>query len=181
MNVLGTVPAAWTQVWHETRWFRTRSETQTVRYLDWTIDGRPLRDYFPDDAGEAGPETTSLVASPVQGTTNLGMSNLHHLLGTRATAAGWDTFDDGRIALLFCPTCADLDCATLSCELVITPSTVEWRDVGWQVGYLPFLDPEATATQTPKAFTFERQPYESLLSRILDAGRQQPEGWTTSP
>jgi hypothetical protein len=57
--------------------------------------------------------------------------------------------------------CGDLGCRALSADVVVTATTVEWRELGWQVDYEPF---DATDVIEPaRGFIFDRNEYEAVL------------------
>ncbi len=93
-------------------------------------------------------------------------SRLDRLLGKRGVpiAPFGAAFQDGRVALLLCA-CGDLDCPTLSANVVVNDATVEWRDVGWQVSYEPFEAQDVVREQPH--MTFERSAYEALVADLL--------------
>jgi len=70
----------------------------------------------------------------------------------------------GRVALLYCR-CGDLDCRTLSARIVVNEVSVEWRDIGWQVGHGPF--DFADQVGRPAHAVFDREAYEELLVDLL--------------
>lgn len=159
MNVLGTAAAQMT--WTEYRGFiRNRLVVHELVYEDWVVDGIPLRQLV-----SARPETPR----PVQEKTRLcemwpetAFDGLRRLLGDEPC-----DFNDGRVALLVCPIDADLGCRALSATLVLDDEAVEWRDVGWQVDYEPFVAADG-GFDPPMHFRFHRRAYTELLRALLD-------------
>ncbi|KZB87272.1 hypothetical protein [Amycolatopsis regifaucium] len=140
MNTLGVVPSV-------TRW-----NDGEARFLDWTIDGVALRELVPMQ------ERTPLSLDDDR-SREWAVENLSRLLGRLP-----GDFDDGRVALLFCPLCGDLGCGGYSVELVFGDDEVEWRAFGRQYDYEPFHpDQEVPFTGA----RFERKAYEKLLGDLL--------------
>lgn len=137
-----------------------------VQFLDFLIDGRPLRDLLevPDDTKQPIQETTALRED--HNWPNAAVEQLDRLLGVLL-----GDFDDGRIALLMCTACGDLACGAVSMELVQTPQAITWQRFGWQDGVTdepqPWLFPE-------QSFTFDRTEYEHLLRSLRDRYRRLP-------
>ena len=136
-------------------------KTRTVEVLheEWTLDGEPLRDVirlsFPDEMASPVEEVTLLSDRWVSSTP---VRALERLL-----AGSPGDFDDGRIALYVCQVDGDFGCATLSVEVAIGEAVVEWRNLGWQVDYLP----DVVAPVPSVSVRFERAQYESLLTDAL--------------
>lgn len=140
MNTLGVTPAL-------TRWNEGES-----RFLDWTIDGVPLRELVPMQ------EQTPLFLDDAKwrGTA---IETLSRLLGRLP-----GDFADGRVALLMCPLCGDLGCGGYSVEVVFGDGWVDWRAFGWQCDYEPF-EPEQEFSFA--GARFDRTAYETLLGDLL--------------
>lgn len=167
---------------------RTGDE-ERLAFLDWTIDGVPLRKTFGD--GEEDTNSTLLYedADPTDRLENLRrlrefdtppptfepryhrtwFDRLVRLRGT--PIAPWGTaFSDGRVCLLYC-FCGDLDCPTLSTQVVTHADKVEWREIGWQVTYEPF---ESNQSELVNA-VFERKAYETLIDNLLQGDWSLPD------
>ena len=160
--------------YHDERvgWFRHKSVEHTITYLDWTIDGRPLRELVRYVDGSV-PREVSVLQNDWSAL-GVGRSLLNSLLGLPARGGFDVAMPDGRIALLFCPTCFDLCCATLTTEVEISDSYVEWRDIAWQVGYDPL---DLTDSEfDPPTLTFDRAQYEAELNRLLNLERARLSG-----
>lgn len=147
----------------DTRWFRTRRTTHRIEFMDWAVDGRPLRQMLAGEDGEPPQEVTALHNPDVP--TGFKRQTLRALLAESEPTEHWTTMPDGRVALLYCNVCYDLDCATLTTELVFEQDLVQWVNIGWQVGYEPFeLNQDGT---NALSFTFERWQYEAVLRTLL--------------
>lgn len=129
-----------------------------VTFLDFLVNGRPLRDLLdvPEDWEE-----------PLQGTTVLRddwrptavTGYLDRLLGVLP-----GDYDDGRVSLLICPICGDLWCGALSMELIVSPRTVTWHKFGWQGD----ADDDEPQPFQERSFTFDRAEYEQLLRGLRE-------------
>lgn len=162
LSVLGTTAAVSGYDVITTRWFRDRTVIHRVEFLDWTVDGTALRELVRWPDGEPQ-EVTAL--QNVETAPDLQRQSVNALLGGPEVAGLWTRMPDGRVPLLFCVACYDLDCQTLTAELMIGPEVVEWREIGWQVGYEPF----DIRQQEPSPFTvsFARPQYEAVLRELL--------------
>ncbi len=157
---LGTVASSVDLQEHRTKWFRSEITTRTIKFLDWTIDGRPLREIVRYQDGLPSDTTGMRGDWPAEYT----RQSLAVLLDV--SAGGPEVrMDDGRIALLYCLACGDLGCGALTAQVVTGPETVEWRDIGWQNDYEPF-DPSG---QDLPIFTvtFNRAQYEATIGALL--------------
>jgi len=130
----------------------TRWNDGGARFLDWTIDGVALRDLVPTD------HQTPLCLDG-NGWREAAVATLSRLLGDLP-----GDFDDGRVALVFCPLCGDLGCGAYSVEVVFGDDVVEWRTFGWQTDYEPFEDSEEYKFTGAR---FERKAYETVLRDLL--------------
>lgn len=143
-----------------------RSKTVALppaRFLDWTVDGEPLRSHFELDDGNPCQEVTFLVEGS-EGD-RFAIESLKVLLAESSSGFDpWVQYSDGRAGVLFCPQCGGLDCGALSVEVVVSDDFVEWRNVAYQdgmtgevlTGYGPVL-----------SLRFNRVEYESLLRTLL--------------
>lgn len=143
--------------------FRRKASTEERAFEDWTIDGVALRQLVAQRSGwpeEAGVPADHPALRSDDFWPELAVSNLRSLLGEVP-----GELPDGRVALLYCPVCADIGCGALTAELVMDGETVEWRDVGWQADE----DFDATRDGFPASLTlrFSREPYLALLRRLL--------------
>ncbi|CAN5270826.1 hypothetical protein BH09ACT10_BH09ACT10_18240 [soil metagenome] len=145
-------------------WFRRRQVDRTITYLDWAINGLPLREHLKYVDGSSPGEVTVLQndwAAP-----GVGRQLIETLLGKESSSNYDVAMPDRRVAVLFCAYCFDLDCATVTAVIVFSNDVVEWRDVGWQVSYesLDLSDGEFD----PPTFRFDRAQYVAELERLLE-------------
>lgn len=145
------------------KWFRGQTTVHRIEFLDWMIDGIPLRALFRGENGELPGEVTTVQNAAVN--REFGSHVLRVLAGERLHAECSARMPDGRIPLLLCQVCYDLNCPTLTADVHIGAETVQWCDIGWQVAYEPF-DPTEQA-RPPAAFEFDRAHYEALLADLL--------------
>lgn len=67
--------------------------------------------------------------------------------------------------LLLCPVDFDLECQTLTAQLVLHEDIVEWCDIGWQVSYEPL---DLSEQESPViSLAFDRAQYEEVLRALL--------------
>ncbi|ROR65084.1 hypothetical protein [Agrococcus jenensis] len=137
-------------------------DAQARRSLGWTVDGEPVRDWFTTDDVELN-ETTHIVEGATDG--GLVDASLGAPLPDRAAAFDPDVhFDDGRVAILFCAACGDLECGALSVDLRWTETTVEWRNVTYQ----DTISGELWTPEMPvRSVRFEREAYEATIRDLL--------------
>ncbi len=157
MQVLGVAPATTLTVDLAARRLQQRPTT----FEDWTVDDVPLRrlvadrwgvDDLPIEMSRLWPEASSDA-----------VASLRALLGE-----GPADLEDGRVALLVCATDQDVNCRALTARVVLGEDTVEWRDVGWQVDFAPFVS-VADEYGPLLQFRFDRTQYERLLRGLLAA------------
>ncbi|WP_307480951.1 hypothetical protein [Microbacterium trichothecenolyticum] len=138
---------------------------EPLRFIDWTIDGQPLRDRLAFSNGRTCEDITFLTEGfPADGVT---AASLRALLGEDASDMDpWVRYADGRVGLLFCPGCGGLDCGGVSADVRVMDTTVEWRNIGYQSGDEPF-----DAEQRVPVFTlhFDRTQYEATVRALLVA------------
>ena len=146
--------------------FRLRIEATALpplRFLDWTIDGTPLRDRlaFPD--GTPCRDITFITADS-EGDPYLIESLRALLLENESGFDPWVQFTDGRAGLLFCEQCGDLACGAVSADVWMSDTTVEWRDIAYQSGTT-----EEIGTDEVSAFTvrFDRAQYEATVRALM--------------
>ena len=162
----------------------------TYPWLEWTVDGVPLRRlYSPSaddrvvtmlqarDAEDEHMRTENLlrlrgdaIAPPIFEPRfhRTRLDRFLHLRGTPCAPAG-TAFEDGRVGLLYCY-CGDLDCGALSTWIDVTAESVLWRDIGWQVSYRPYA-PYDPGQDWPgdRDLAFDRAQYVALINQLLDA------------
>lgn len=156
-----------------TGFWRRRAERVDLaprRFLDWTIDDQPLRDRltFPD--GRVCDDITFLTEGS-RGD-RFAIASLRALLRENVPGGDpWVQYADGRAGVLFCPQCGGLDCGAVSADVHIGATTVEWRNVAFQIDV-----PGGVAQCGVPWFTlrFDRAQYEATVREVLAA-------WTESP
>lgn len=123
--------------------------TQSERaFLDFVIDGEPLRPRVPHDV-------ISVLATDLPApylATEVGSL----LLETPAPLA------DGRRVIYSCPECGDLGCGGVTAEITIDGDVVTWRDFGWQTDY----DPEVDLDEELGPFRFGLAEYRAALEPL---------------
>ncbi|QUW19082.1 hypothetical protein [Agrococcus sp. Marseille-Q4369] len=140
---------------------RIRIRSSARRYLDWTVDGEAIGDWF---ANERNPRYG--VTWLVQGDNDPDMieRSLLALLGERDRRLDAAVrFADGRVAILFCPLCGELACGAISAELHFTHDAVEWRALNHQDG----LTGEVWTDPPLRSVSFDRQQYEVAIGELL--------------
>jgi hypothetical protein len=143
--------------------FRPKAWTESRAFQDWVVDGVALRQLVAQRSG--CPEGAELPSEhpPLRSDDlwpQLAVINLRSLLGEIR-----GELPDGRVALLYCPECADIRCGALTADFVLHADMVEWRDVGWQVE--EDFDVLNDGFATPLTLRFSRAPYAGLLRRLL--------------
>lgn len=167
LAVLGTRWAeseCWDLKWRG--FFRFRPELVArapLRFLDWTIDGQPLRDRLAFANGRACENITFLTEGSYGDP--FAIESLRALLLENESGFDpWVQFTDGRAGLLFCPQCGDLECGAVSADVRFTRDAVEWRDIAYQSGVT-----EDTGTSEIPVFSlrFDRAQYETTVRGLL--------------
>lgn len=127
----------------------------TSHYLDFLIDGQPLRDLL-DIAGDF---TTGL-HRPWQDMLD---EELDHLCGRRTD----HELSPGHIALFRCGECGDIGCGVLTAHLDIDEDHVTWLDFAWEDDAdwgVERDDPPGWDEYRALSFVFDRQAYLDTLS-----------------
>ncbi|WP_323959348.1 hypothetical protein GC088_12555 [Arthrobacter sp. JZ12] len=129
------------------------------QFMDFAIDGHLLRRTL-----RAGTD----LAAIEQEATLLRADWPHAAIEqiNRLTLAAPGEFKDGRVALLLCPVCGDVDCGTVSARIAIEADTVIWEDFGWQDGYTE--EPPQPWLFELQRFTFDKTAYLSLMQRLSE-------------
>ncbi|MQA36126.1 hypothetical protein [Modestobacter roseus] len=169
ISSLGTAPAVVsTPVAEKVGRFRRKMVPRAFTYLEWTIDGVPLREVVAWPDGSVAREVTPVgngAALP-----EYEVDYLRAVLG-EPVSREWAVMPDGRVPLLVCEVDFDLDCRALTAELVRSDDRVEWRDIAWQVTYEPL---DLTEQELPvMTLAFDRQQYDDVVRPLLAAA---PEG-----
>lgn len=125
----------------------------STTFLDWTVDGTPLRQRLSDegDEGRGFERVTMLGDDP-----NWALDQIDRLLGR-----AWPDGDGGRTALLVCAECGSLDCGAVTALVVFSRHSVEWRDIRFEYPRCHGHPPEVE--DPPVGFAFDRQQYRTLL------------------
>ncbi|MBM7781766.1 hypothetical protein [Arthrobacter tumbae] len=149
LNVLSVVPA---QVSYEGR-------TTPIEFHDFVIDGRLLRERLqvPADFSAIEQETTALRRD----WPHAAVEQIDRLCLTEP-----GDFVDGRVAILACPVCGDIDCGAVSATISVEESTVTWEEFGWQDGYTD--DPPQPWLFEPQCFTFDKTAYLALMHQLRE-------------
>jgi hypothetical protein len=136
----------------------SREDRHQIDFLDFFVDGRPLRELLsvPDEMAKPEQETTALRDD----WPHAAVEQLDRLLSLTPA-----DFDDGRVSLLICPVCGDQACGAMTMELITTADTVSWQRFGWQDGVTDEPQPWLFEDQT---FTFDRAEYERLLQSLRE-------------
>lgn len=125
------------------------------RFMDFVVDGRPLRELLSESA--RGSLADDLI--PVLVYDWSPDDDIDVLHGRRPSE-----LDDGRVPLYRCPECGDLGCGTISVVLQRSRETVVWRDFGYQSTDEPFDDEHSLRDVGP--FEFDRARYEAVLAEF---------------
>jgi hypothetical protein len=135
-----------------------REDKHQIEFLDFFVDGQPLRELLTVPAEMAKPEqeTTALRDD----WPHAAVEQLDRLMSLIP-----GDFSDGRVSLLICPVCGDQACGALTMDLTTTADTVTWRRFGWQDGITDEPQPWLFEDQT---FTFDRAQYERLLKSLKE-------------
>lgn len=136
----------------------SRDDRHQIEFLDFFVDGRPLRELLrvPDEMAQPEQETTALRDDWPQAA----LEQLDRLLSSMSA-----DFSDGRLSLLMCPVCGDQACGSLTMELTQTSDTVSWKRFGWQQSFTNEAQLWLFEDQT---FTFDRAEYEHLLQDLRE-------------
>ncbi len=139
----------------------TAASAPASRYLDWTVDGEAIGDWFADERNPWYGVTWL-----VQGDNDPDMieASLLALLGERDPRLDAEVrFADGRVAILFCPLCGDLAWGAISADLHFTDDAVEWRALNSQDG----LTREVRTDPPQRSVSFDRHQYEAANGELL--------------
>lgn len=165
IGTLGTAPATFSVPLPEkVGWFRRKLVTHHITYLEWTIDGVPLRQVMAWPDGSTADEVTPVrngFAPP-----RYDVDYLRALLGEPVGQEGV-VMPDGRVPLLVCGQDFDLNCRALTAELAHHGERVEWRDIAWQSEYAPLdLTEQEMGVRT---LVFDRDRYDGIVRPLLEA------------
>ncbi len=143
---------------------RPRIKTATrTDYLDWTVDGLPVRELFESAKPGSAPVLESTLISPAGSLDEYTRDRLRALLGEVGSDTSDAVFPNGRVGILFCNVCGGLDCPTLSAAIEFDDNTVTWRDIAFQTDG----EPLSIADQVGVTITFAREQYEATIRELL--------------
>ncbi|MFE5839600.1 hypothetical protein [Arthrobacter sp. NPDC056493] len=135
-----------------------REDKHHIEFLDFFVDGQPLRELL---------NVPAEMAKPEQETTALRNDWPHAAVEQldRLMSVIPGDFSDGRVSLLLCPVCGDQACGAMTIDLTTTADTVTWRRFGWQDG---ITDEPQLWLFEEQTFTFDRTQYEELLNNLKE-------------
>ena len=118
-------------------------------FLDFVVDGRPLRDRIVGAEDLVTPLCRTWSADSVA-------TALDELLGRSEPP-------EQRVEILVCGVCGDVDCNGVTARLTLTPSAVAWSDFCWET-------PAGTTPVEglPPRMTFERSEYEAAFNGAFE-------------
>lgn len=122
------------------------------RSLDWTVNSKPLRTLL---GWKIPPKHSTCMVTGWD--LNAALAGLD---GLRVEGAGG--FPDGRVAVLVCEECGDLECGALSVRVKRQAGVVGWSDFGWQVPSEDGFGP----LEEPLSFEFAADEYDALLDSL---------------
>lgn len=116
-------------------------------YLDFHVDGRPLRDWFD--------HTHDVITTLNRPWLNTLDDGIGELTGRQPDPC----LPTGRIALLRCAGCGDVGCGAITARLTITPQTVTWSDFAWENDD----DGETAPQRSGLVFVFDHDAYMTTI------------------
>ena len=162
LSTLGVIATDDEDVSIEYRFFRAVEKRTPVQFDDWTVDGVPLRSLVPGASESNALERTFMTSDEAYWPS--ATESLRALLGEDSGDESTSVrFHDGRVGLLFCPSCGDLGCGALSAAVETSEDTVTWRDIDYQTGF----DGLDFSTGQPFSIVFERATYEAEVRSLL--------------
>lgn len=132
---------------------RGSDRTETVHFLDFVVDGIPLRRRLPVLVVENLP--TALRPSWA---TEFVAEDIDALLGRRAT----EYIDPDRVLLFTCVICGDPTCGAVSARLTVGADMVTWSDLR-----LEGRSAADSRSISPLTCTFNHAAYESTLQSVI--------------
>lgn len=133
------------------------------QYLDFVVDGKPLREVVLRRIGEVDEANDYASLLVTNWPVDLLAEDVSMLLGETPSP-----LTDGRVPLYVCAECGGLGCGTVTAAIHYTDDTVTWHDFGWQTDYDPFVEREPFTDVGP--FQFSRDRYEATV-RSARSGR----------
>ncbi len=146
------------------------------------------------DEGAASPDTLDMMSTPLQ---MIGIPigyRVAFLDALRGEDWSYDDLQQERVPVAFCAHCLDSSCGHMwSAALIMTPATVIWRALGWEIETSKTVGPSqrrwftrgvasefagwVPAPFRPEVeFTFAREEYEATILREIEY-----QGWHPSP
>ncbi|HEX5994690.1 MAG TPA: hypothetical protein VFY84_06075 [Jiangellales bacterium] len=157
-NHLALADRVYSRTWQDGKYLR-RPESH---YLDFVVDGAPLRDRFPD----SGDLVTELNRAWLPGVGEA----VEVLLGRKPHPR----LGPDRVPLLVCGVCGSLDCGVLTARLTVTEAEVRWSEWRW-VSYESESDTDTTVVAGGvEPFTFDRTSYDAALNQSVDRLADMP-------
>lgn len=143
-------------------WFRRMLVEREFSYLEWTVDGVPLREVMAWPGGEVAGEVTPVRNGYAM--REYEADYLRAMLGKEVTL-DWTVMPDERVPLLVCHIDFDLGCRALTATVVRDGDAVEWRDIAWQVDHEPLdLDEQESPVVS---LAFQREQYDGVVAPLL--------------
>lgn len=125
-------------------------------FLDVIIDGRPLRTMIANAEEQVSPFADTWVPSAVRDAAAA-------LLARRPDPR----LEPGRVALLVCRECGDIDCGAVTARVTASDEHVTWTDFRWDGA--SETEPEDLLRELDPGFTFDRDAYERTIREALRA------------
>lgn len=119
-------------------------------YLDFDIDGRPLRDWIDQDD-----DLITALYRPW-------LPSVEQSIAELTGRCPDPDLPPGRIAVSRCAACGDIECGGLTARLALTEDTVTWSDFSWESDP---EDDELLPAFLEVTFVFERSAYEETIEQ----------------
>lgn len=152
VNVLRLEPVLTKRSWEDGRYQRTLAHY----FLDFTIDGRSLRELVDEPALVTPLSRPWLEEVPAA---------VERLLGRRET----EGLAAGRVGLLLCGLDGDIACGAVTVRVQVSDGHVGWTDWLWE------SDQDALPVERqPGPLLFDRKAYEAQLSAAFGMVQEMP-------
>ena len=133
--------------------------------FDFVIDGTDLTSLVHTDDGSIADLSSGLQSNFIASEKII---YIERLLGKKP-----GDLDSGRVAILVCPECGDLQEGAVGCKIKfdLKMNTVTWYDFAWDFNddEQDLSDEVRDKVQDLKSFTFDGEEYRALMKRILDS------------
>jgi hypothetical protein len=146
------------------RWFGRKSVEREIEYLEWTIDGVPLREVVAWPNGWIADDVTPI--NNANADRAYEADYVRAILG-EPVLRDWTLMPDGRVPLLVCPLDFDLDCGALTAQLRRDHGRVVWGDIAWQHADHPLDLPGQEISVI--SLEFDAAQYDGIVRPLLDA------------